>query len=371
MKQHFLIIESVRTPSSGAKIRSRNIAKYLAKAGHEVTLLEVFPTNYKTDIEIEGVELIKIYSGDSIFETIVLPGKIRQAIQNIETDYIIIRKPIPSSYLPAICYKDVHPKTKLILDIDDIEWLYWKQEKPIISRYLKSYEEWLLRNRSDCFDFITVTCPAIKRYIINKYPINKYYLSFLIDLPNFLDLKIIKKIKNPKRFPIPILIYVASLGISSDLIPLLKIYENLKKENENLLLEIIGDGPKLELYKEYCLNHDARGVSFLGYLPYEETLKRIAQADVALNYGENKGVNLFRSPIKIREYLALGKKVVSNNFGDISLFKKYIFLASDLEDFKEKIKLALIKKAPKGGKNYVFKNYDGNKIIKQFIKSIK
>lgn len=366
----FLIIGSVRNPSSGAKTRSRNIAKYLAKANHKVTLIELFPRNHKETTKIKGVKIIKIECDGDIIGALIVINKIKRAIRNIKADYIIARKPIPISCIPALD----RTTPKIILDIDDIEWLFWKEKKSLsllskylkslslLSKYLKYYEKQIINDHH--IDYITVTCPKIKEYVIKLgFPKEK-----IIDLPNFLDLDLIKNIK--PKISSKILIYVASLGISSDLIPILKVFKQLQKQDSTLGLIIIGDGSKYEEYEDYARKNNLN-VCFMGHLEYTETLRMVSQAEICLNYAKKNRANKYRSPIKLREYLALGKKVVTNDVGDTTKFSQHIFMSTNsLLDFKEKIKKALINKTPRGGKQYIYQHYNGKKCIKEFLNQL-
>jgi hypothetical protein len=54
-------------------------------------------------------------------------------------------------------------------------------------------------------------------------------------------------------------------------------------------------------------------------------------------------LNIGSCPLKLNEYLAMGKPVVSTNFSpDMQAFKDVVYVANDYEDFLNSIELAII-----------------------------
>ncbi len=364
----FVIVGSLQSPMTGSKLRGRYLSSYLAKKGNQVTYLEPTDPSSNEKLVLPGVKCIKTDYPNWPSST----GMIKATWENYkelnkikDPDYILALKPIFSSFLPSRLNKG--KISSLIVDIDDIEYAYWEKNKAL-AYLLKKFERYAAKKS----DLITVHNTALEKYALKQLGIKK---NKVLWLPQGLDLDLYSKIRpacmdyaQGKK----ILIYAANLGVASYLTPILDVYHELKTTKKNLCLVIVGGGSLLNKYKEYCRERGILDVFFLGYLPHEETLSLIAASDIALNYAPETFANKFRSPIKIREYLALGKTVVSNNVGDSSLFKKYVYLSSgSLKDYKSKISRALEAKKPlKRGKEFIYENYGWDKIVDNFLISL-
>ncbi len=364
-KKTFLILGSLQAPLTGSKIRSRSIAKYLAKRGHKVIYLEPTDPNSKENLKIKGVKIIKTKFPNLIFSL----GMIIASIDNLlkvkkvkKVDYVIATKPLPSSCLAALKLRN--KDTKIILDIDDLEYAYWLNNKPI-AYLLKIFEKWVIKR----FDYITVHNNSLRRYVEKSLKIPSEKILFLsqgLDLDHY-TVRTKNNFKNKNQI---LIVYTAFLGIASDLIPILEVYKNAKKQFNNIKLIVVGGGPKLKEYKRYCKRNHVP-VLFLGYKDHNETLKILKFADITLNYNKKNFANKFRSPIKLREYILLGKEVVTTDIGDTALFKRYIYISkNNLNDYLLCLKKAIKVKKNINGPDYIKKECDWDKIINKFLKDL-
>jgi glycosyltransferase involved in cell wall biosynthesis len=94
-----------------------------------------------------------------------------------------------------------------------------------------------------------------------------------------------------------------------------KIINNYKKE---LSFMIVGDGYRAEELKKLAsgLNLDGKLI-FTGAVSHELVPQYIAAADVCVACFQENEVTLCKSPLKIVEYLALGKAIVASNVGEV------------------------------------------------------
>jgi len=91
---------------------------------------------------------------------------------------------------------------------------------------------------------------------------------------------------------------------------LLKAMPDLIVESAHLYLQILGSGPQLDRYRRMTSRLGLEGnVSFEGYVSHEEIFDYIARADIA--YSDDWSVNGF--PMKIFEYMAMGKPVIAED----------------------------------------------------------
>ena len=71
---------------------------------------------------------------------------------------------------------------------------------------------------------------------------------------------------------------------------------------------------------------------FTGQLSTEEVASEIARAEVCLVYYAPTNVNRYRSSMKLRECLAMGKRVVCNSFDELAeVFPGHIFLSDEMD----------------------------------------
>jgi glycosyltransferase involved in cell wall biosynthesis len=85
----------------------------------------------------------------------------------------------------------------------------------------------------------------------------------------------------------------------------------------NTHLLIVGDGPGREELEKYAYAHGLNGaVTFTGNVSYDDIPQYLAAMDIAVApYVANE--NFYYSPIKIFEYMAMGKPVVAGSIGQV------------------------------------------------------
>ena len=144
--------------------------------------------------------------------------------------------------------------------------------------------------------------------------------------------------------------YISLIGISiSESLFYIDIFPEIKKEANNVKLLLVGGGPRYPLIKNYISKQkDPQDFILTGFIPYEKIRKYFYLTDVGL-YPTLK--NLYYDsacPLKIMEYTACSKPVVSTDLKEIrKLNFPNVFLANpNKNDFKKKIIKAL--------------NYDGD-----------
>jgi len=223
----------------------------------------------------------------------------------------------------------------------------------------------------------------LKEFIIDEYKIDR---NRLVSLPQGVDFNIynyktdVKNFKKQlkKRLGIKdrtkIIIYTAHLNIAADLDIMLDNMNDLLKKRDYFFI-IAGGGPMLDYFKNYASSKKIEKIYFTGYLKPADIVKYILSADIALVFYKDKPVNYYRCSMKLREYLALRKKVVSNNIGELKNFKEYVYQSKkDIESFMRKIDEVLQKKRDDKreleGYKFVREYYDWEKIGKDFFKKI-
>lgn len=353
MKYDFIILSSLPF-NSGCFLRAKYLASALKKAGAKVKL--VIPFRTKPLMLDFALNFIKY-----LFAVFITDYRIGMAI-----------KPYPNTLIPLLVKKFIK-HNKIIVDIDDIDFGYRKGVISTISR-------WIQKPFPRHFDIITYHNSMLKKFIKDEYGVINQQLHVLkqgVDMDVFNYRIKINDFK--KRFflryklnkNIKVLIYTAHLNIASDLDV---VFRNIKSilEKYNCFLIIAGGGPLLNYYKQLADNLNLQKIYFTGYLSPYEIVKYIMISDFSLVYYKDKKVNYYRSSMKLREHLALKKKIICNDVGELKLFKKFTYQSStDIVSFIKLIE-KLLKKNPVDrreikGYSFIKKNYDWAKIGKEFL----
>lgn len=284
-------------------------------------------------------------------------------------------KPYPNTLIPLLI-KKLFTDIKIGVDIDDIDFGYRKGIINTISRLIqKPFPKF--------FDIITYHNPLLKKFIIQEYNVENEKLFILLQGVDFdiynhkIKIRDFKK-KLLKRAAISsktkIIVYTAHLNIAADLDIILDNIKPLLSKRDYFLI-IAGGGPMLNFYKDYAKNLDIKKIYFTGYLLPQEIVKYVLTSDVAIVYYKDKPVNYYRCSMKIREYLALRKRVVSNDVGELKNFKKYVYQSkTDIDSFIKKIDWLLSKnfsdKREFAGYKFVKQKYDWKNIGKNFKEKV-
>lgn len=151
-------------------------------------------------------------------------------------------------------------------------------------------------------------------------------------------IKIPDDIKNIEK---PIIGYVGFLTkIRLDIDVLVHIAT--ERPNWNLVLV----GPEDSAFKESTL-HQLPNVTFLGRKKSDELAAYIKAFDVALNPQIVNQITDINYPLKIDEYLAMGKPIVATKTTFMAYFKDITYLPSSKEEYVIEIEKALNENSPK------------------------
>ncbi|MBN1898555.1 MAG: glycosyltransferase [Spirochaetes bacterium] len=283
-------------------------------------------------------------------------------------------KPYPNTLIPLLIKKMLF-HTRIIVDIDDIDFGYRKGMINHISRLIqKPFPRF--------FDTVTFHNPALKKFITREYRVKKNKLYSLLQGVDF-DVYRIKrsirtfKIRLKRRLSLSrakIMIYTAHLNIASDLDIILQNIAPLLEKRDYFLI-VAGGGPLLSFFKDLSFRLNIKKIFFTGYQAPEEIVKYVLASDLAIVYYKKKEVNFYRSSMKLREYLALCKRVVSNDIGELKNFRRFVYQsASDIGSFIKRIDHVLGKNISDGreknGYWFVKKNYDWLTIGKGFKQAL-
>ena len=134
----------------------------------------------------------------------------------------------------------------------------------------------------------------------------------------------------------PVIVYTGAIGLRID-------YELLKKlaeaHRDKLLLMV---GPKSSTFEDVGLD-DMENVRFTGSKPLEALPAYLQHASCAIIPFRCNTLTKSIYPLKLHEYLAAGKSVVSTNFSpDVAEFESHIFIAETQAEFVQTIEKAAL-----------------------------
>ena len=86
---------------------------------------------------------------------------------------------------------------------------------------------------------------------------------------------------------------------------------------------------------------DLPNVSYLGIIPYQELPNFLQSLDVCLMPHKNTDYARSMSPLKLYQYLASGRPIVSTNIEGLGRLKEYLWIGETYEDFMKCIEQAL------------------------------
>jgi len=107
---------------------------------------------------------------------------------------------------------------------------------------------------------------------------------------------------------------------------LIKAIANVVLHNPNVHLLLIGDSELRHTYEQIARRRNLdKYITFTGVIPYTKVPKYLAACDILVSpqIPIINGVDYHQSPVKIFEYMAMGKPVIASNLGQIGRILKH------------------------------------------------
>ena len=263
---------------------------------------------------------------------------------------------------------------KSVLDTDDLSYAY---SKGFWRRLSKLAQELFL----PLADLHTYHRPGLRRYLASKGILKErlYRLEQGVGELFFKSFRPqeINAIKHRLGFKKEkVLVFVGHFDIACDLGELLVILAPVLTSQPKVRLLVVGDGPRRAEYEQLTDELEiAAQVAWSGLVDPDEVPKLVAVADIGLVYYEQRKANFYRSSMKLREYLALAKPVVANDYGELKEWKKYVYQSkTDHESYRRVLKKVLFGRGDDRstkGREFVSRTAGWQLIGKNFVQEIK
>ncbi len=224
---------------------------------------------------------------------------------------------------------------------------------------LKQREEDLAKSAEIIFASSTILFDKLKKF--NK---NTFLLRNGVDYEHFDSQIRLKKPDDIVKIPKPIIGYHGAIAEWFDL----ELIEYAARKLPNNSFVLIGRHT-VEINRLARL----KNVYFLGEKPYQQLPKYVQHFDVAIIPFKKNQLTLSTNPVKLYEYLASGKPVVSVDLPEIRLFKNMIHISRDSKEFVSllgkamKNKIKWIKNVRVSERRKAMKSEDWNQRVDEMI----
>ena len=305
MKQ--ALVFSALGKGSGCYLRAAQVAEGLRLNGYDCRLHQPFLGNLP--FSIDAILSVPWFGLLALFS---------------RADFALGIKPYPNCVLALWILK--LKGCRVVCDIDDLDWGWRAGLASRLARLAQLPAFFLL-------DQFSTHHPGIpKRLAAEGLAAGASWLP----LDQGVDLDLFRP--GPKARE-PYLLFTAHLNVACQLDVLMDLLFPLLAQDGCPRLVVAGGGP---LLAEFRARHQGPKVSFSGAQTHSETAALTASARVCLAaYAPGPG-NEFRVPMKVLEYLAAGRPVVSNLIAGLQPWKRYIYASDDsAESWRRMLKKAL------------------------------
>lgn len=357
-----ILLVSPFTSASGSAIRFWNIAQQLKEHGFEVVYIDRHHPAKKPLHRVNGIiyspsPVLKPLFVDILFSTVF---NIAMLFRHIDCSVFYALKPAPNNCVAALIAKVLGKK--VLLDIDDLDYEYFNPGmKRSISRFF-------FRFFPKFFPLITCHTPNLLSYCKNTLRLPDHRLYYLAQgvSQEFLKINLVSKPPVPEKS----LVYVATLGITSDFEDILPMLARVCCAHKDATISVIGDGIRLLSFEATAMKVGLGSqIKFLGRIPHADLPGIIARHAIGINYMRSSFVNNCRAILKIREYLACGLQVVCNNTGDADLFNTYVFNEPDIDSMEARLNTLLCGNPTinHSGRKFIEDSFSWKSIMVDFI----
>ncbi len=360
----FLLV-SPFTGASGSAIRFWNIAQALRERGHRVVYSDRIAKHTGPLHSCEGITYYGCPSSGVLALDILISFVFSMCvfIRHIDCTVFYALKPAPNNCIPALAARLLGKK--IILDVDDLDYAYLKggPARTVFRLFFDLFPRF--------FHLVTYHTPKLREYLsaAAHVPAGKLYYCAQGVSPAFCS----PCPDAPAAVSSLSLIYVATLGITSDFDDLIPGLQLFFARFPQAWMSVVGDGCRKTEFERAIGNAGiADRVRFAGTIDHAALPRFVAGHRIGINYLRRSPVNECRAILKIREYLACGLDVVCNDVGDVELFKGYIRICPTVESMFAAV-AGICARPPQrnvAGREFIERNYRWSAIVADFLRRL-
>lgn len=294
------------------------ILRQLAKRGCDVYLIAM-ESKQKYQLKNSGIQTISIPLRNkrpisSAFYVLTLLFFLPLYVARIRPDFVIIEPDEQFfSFIPTLLLFPFR-RFKVVLDI---------RSTPVeilgLRGYLKTFRfDVCVRVAKKLFDGITIITPLMKKEVCERFDINPDRVGVwtsgvcttLFNPKNNVSesMKLKRKLGLSGKF---IVFYHGGLDTVRGLIETIEAMKILKSAYPNVVFFLLGTGPEVPMLKDLIKREELQNkVIIYNPVDYEEVPKFIGMSDVCVDPLPNYPIWRFQCPLKLLEYLAMGKTVI-------------------------------------------------------------
>lgn len=306
-------------PSEPWTIRVKALAMEFRNRGHQVKLayFPLDPKDLKENFIWDGFEIITLDRRRGIDK--LISNTIRLYKEIGWADIVHFQKCFHYASIPVIIASWLRKKP-LHYDWDDWEtkiYFYGRPASPMIGLYM-----WILERALPKFvDTVSLSSKRLHELCVREYGVAKKRTT---RAPVGADLSIFtpevsgEKVRKKYKIDGPIILYLGQLHGAQYAELFIHAAKIVSQQYPAAMFFIVGGGYRLEELKNLVKELDLQErFIFTGSIPHEETKYYIAAADVCVACFENNDITQCKSPLKLAEYLAMGKAIVASNVGEV------------------------------------------------------
>jgi len=373
-----ILITSIVDLKKSQHNRPHQFVKYLSKK-HEVTVLsindwwkggqdnlEAYSSEFDDDFKRIDYYYLTDKKVSPILQELLFRRKVKEVLKEEDFDVHLNYSTLISGYVAA-------KRVKTVYDLaDDLGAMI--KESPQIPRLMRPFGgilgDLMVRRNIEKAEKVTVTTDMLK--IAYSIPGGKCEV-----ISNGVDTNLFRNYGNAKEELGLDGFIIGYVGVLREWVDLEPVFGALKDLDAEIKMVVVG--------KEGGFNENVRlvkkcGVSdrvtFTGMVPYSQVPKYISAIDVCLIPFKKSQISESALPLKLFEYMACGKPVISTDLPGIkNVAGEKVMYATNEKEYKERIaelykNEELRHEMGKSGREFVAENYDWEKIVERMERTL-
>lgn len=373
-----ILITSIVDLKKSQHNRPHQFVKYLSKK-HEVTVLsindwwkggqdnlEAYSSEFDDDFKRIDYYYLTDKKVSPILQELLFRRKVKELLKEEDFDVHLNYSTLISGYVAA-------KRVKTVYDLaDDLGAMI--KESPQIPRLMRPFGgilgDLMVRRNIEKAEKVTVTTDMLK--IAYSIPDGKCEV-----ISNGVDTNLFRNYGNAKEELGLDGFIIGYVGVLREWVDLEPVFGALKDLDAEIKMVVVG--------KEGGFNENVRlakkcGVSdrvtFTGMVPYSQVPKYISAIDVCLIPFKKSQISESALPLKLFEYMACGKPVISTELPGIkNVAGEKVMYATNEKEYKERIaelykNEELRHEMGKSGREFVAENYNWEKIVERMERTL-